>query len=64
MPVITVDCAEMNKETKAALIRELTAKASEVTKISPQAFTIIIHENGPDNIGVGGTVLTELRKGS
>lgn len=64
MPVITVECSAMDRETKALLIRELTAKASEVTKISPQAFTIVIHENGSDNIGVGGKVLTEIMKGS
>lgn len=33
MPVITIDIGNMDKEKKAALVKELTAKASEVTQI-------------------------------
>lgn len=62
MPVITVQCSAMNKETKAKLISELTAKASEVTNIPAQAFTIIIQETGPDNIGVGGKMLSDIQR--
>ncbi len=60
MPVITVECSRITKETKEKLIVELTAKASEVLKISPKAFTIVIHDNNPDNIGAGGRPLTEI----
>ncbi len=33
MPVITIDIGNLDKERKARLVRELTAKASEVTQI-------------------------------
>lgn len=62
MPIITVECAAMDKETKKQLIRELTAKASEVTKIREEAFTIVIHEIGADNFGLGGKMLSEVMK--
>ena len=60
MPLITIEAPAMDNETKAKLIQELTAKASEVIKLPAQAFTIIIHENSSDNVGVGGKVLTDL----
>lgn len=60
MPLITVECSPLPKETKAKLIAELTATASAILNISTQAFTIVIHENNPDNIGVGGRPLTEI----
>ena len=62
MPTISYDCASMDKETKAKLIEELTATASRVTGTPARAFTIIIRENGADNIGVGGQVLSERLK--
>lgn len=62
MPIITVECAAMDLETKKKFIKEITAKASEVTKIREEAFTIVIHENGADNIGVGGKVLSDIVK--
>lgn len=60
MPVITIECGTMGSDAKARLIQELTAAASKVTNISAQAFTIVIHENSPENIGVGGKVLKDI----
>lgn len=59
MPVITVDLAQLDKAKKAELVRELTAKASEVTSIPAEKFIVLINEFGRDNIGVGGTLLSE-----
>jgi len=52
----------MDKETKKQFIKEITAKASEVTKIREEAFTIVIQETGSDNIGLGGKMLSEVMK--
>lgn len=60
MPIITVECVAMSRETKEKFIQEITAKASEITNIRPEAFTIIFHENGSDNFGVGGKMLSEI----
>lgn len=62
MPIITVQCAAMDKETKKQFIKEITVKASEVTKIREEAFTIVIQETGSDNIGLGGKMLSEVMK--
>jgi len=60
MPIITFEGGKMDREKKKTLIEGLTETAARVTGIRPQAFTICIHENGPDNIGVGGELLTDL----
>ena len=60
MPVITIDIGTIPKDTKAALARELTVKASEITGIPGDKFIVLINELERDNIGVGGTLLSEL----
>jgi 4-oxalocrotonate tautomerase len=60
MPVITIDIGIMEKEKKAVLVRELTAKASEVTQIPAEKFIVLINEMERDNIGVGGKLLSEI----
>ena len=60
MPVITFEGTKMELDKKKELIRELTDTAVRVTGIGAPAFTIYIHENEHDNIGVGGELLTEL----
>jgi 4-oxalocrotonate tautomerase len=60
MPVITIDIGNLDKEKKANLVRELTAKASEVTQIPAEKFIVLINEMERDNIGVGGKLLSEI----
>jgi 4-oxalocrotonate tautomerase len=62
MPYIQIDVGSMSKEKKAELIKGLTETASSILKIPEQAFTVIIRENNPDNIGIGGKPLSELHK--
>ncbi|MDD2733555.1 MAG: tautomerase family protein [Desulfuromonadaceae bacterium] len=62
MPVITIDIGILDKEMKAGLVRELTAKASEVTQIPADKFIVLINEMERDNIGVGGKLLSEILK--
>jgi 4-oxalocrotonate tautomerase len=62
MPVITVDISTTSKEIKAALVKELTAKASEVTQIPEEKFIVLINEMERDNIGVGGKLLSDIMK--
>ncbi len=64
MPVITIDIGILDKEKKAGLVRELTAKASEVTQIPADKFIVLINEMERDNIGIGGKLLSEIMKGS
>ncbi len=60
MPVITIDIGRIPKEAKAALARELTVKASEITGIPGDKFIVLINELERENIGVGGTLLSDL----
>lgn len=60
MPLITIDCAELNREKKAELIRELTKTASQVLSIPEAAFMLIFKEYAPDNIGSGGKLVADL----
>ena len=60
MPIITFEGGKMDREKKKNLIQGLTEAAARATGIRTQAFTICIHENDPDNIGVGGELLTDI----
>jgi len=62
MPVITIDISAMATEKKAELVKELTVKASEVTKIPEEKFTVLINEFPRENIGIGGKLLSEIMK--
>jgi 4-oxalocrotonate tautomerase len=58
MPVITIDGPRMSKEQKKDLVESFTSEAARVTGIPTQAFIVIINENDPDNVGVGGELLS------
>ncbi len=60
MPVITVDISTIPGEKKVLLAKELTAKASEITGIAAEKFIVLIKELERENIGVGGTLLSDL----
>ena len=60
MPVIIFEGGKMEKDRKKQLIQGLTRAAADTTGIHEQAFTICIHENDPESVGVGGEMLTEV----
>ena len=60
MPMIIFEGGKMDREKKKELIQGLTEAAARATGIRPQAFTICIHENHYDNLGVGGEPLAEV----
>lgn len=59
MPIITVEGSQLNKEQKRELVKALTHSASSIMNIPEQAFVVLIKENAADNVGVGGTLLSE-----
>ncbi len=61
MPIITLEVSKLSKEQKKDLVERFTKEASAVTKIPEQAFVVIIKENDPDNIGIGGALLSERK---
>ena len=62
MPVITLEAGQMDKNQKESLIAELTRVASDILKISPDAFVVLLKENPDDNVGVGGKSLEKVLK--
>lgn len=62
MPVIKIDIGKLDREKKAELVKELTAKACEVTQIPADKFVVLINEMERDNIGIGGKLLSEIMK--
>jgi len=62
MPYIQIEASPMSKEKKVELIKGLTEVASSILNISQSAFTVVIRENNPDNVGVGGIPLSERLK--
>lgn len=61
MPVIKVECAEMDVDTKEKLIKSLTQTASNIMGIPEAAYVVLLNEMSKDNIGVGGEMLSKKK---
>lgn len=59
MPVIKVDCGNMDIEMKEKLIKSLTQTASSIMGIPEAAYVVLLNEMSKDNIGVGGEMLSK-----
>lgn len=59
MPVIRVDCSDMDLEKKEKLIKSLTQTASDIMGIPESAYVVLLNELSKDNIGVGGEMLSK-----
>ena len=63
MPIITIEGGKLEPDTKRKLVAELTEVASRNMGIPAPAFVVIMHENPPDNVGVGGELLSDRHVG-
>ena len=63
MPTIFFYGPKMEKEKKKEMIRSFTETASSLTGIDKSAFVVYLQESNPENVGVGGILLEERRKG-
>lgn len=52
----------MSKEKKAQLVKEVTEATARITGVSEQAIFVFIKENEPENVGVGGVLLPDMKK--
>lgn len=59
MPVITLEAASLTKEQKKQLVREFTESAVRIMNMPQESFYVFLKENSPDNVGVGGVILSE-----
>ena len=58
MPVISFDIVELEKEQKETLAREFSESASRVTGLPIEMIYVLFNERKPDNVGVGGILLS------
>ncbi len=61
MPVITMESAKLSKEQKQTLVKEFTETAARVTGIAEKDFYVFIRENDPDNVSIGGQLLSKMK---
>jgi 4-oxalocrotonate tautomerase len=59
MPVITVEAGQLGNNQKRELVTTLTKAAADIMKVPEQYYMVLIKENYPENIGVGGVWLPE-----
>ncbi len=62
MPYIILEGPQMTKEQKSKLVKEFTDTAAYTLNMPKDAFTVLIKESNPDNVGVGGELLSERAK--
>jgi len=62
MPTIFFYGPEMEVEKKRELIKEFTEAASKATGIDQSAFVVYLRNSKPDEVGVGGKLLSERMK--
>ena len=63
MPNITVDgppAKDLDK--KREFVKELTNAATKFYGIPPQAIVVVINENRPENVGIGGELMVDRQK--
>ncbi len=49
-------------EVKRKLVKEITDAMEKAYKIPREAYIVVIKENPPENVGVGGELLIDRRK--
>ena len=62
MPTVIVEGPKIPIEKKRQLVEGLTQVASEIYGIDKKHIIILIRENPPENVGVGGKLLSERIK--
>jgi 4-oxalocrotonate tautomerase len=61
MPNIEVDGPPISLEQKRELSVEITETASRVYGLPKQAFVVVVRENPPENVCVGGRMVCDAR---
>ena len=63
MPNITIDGPVLKDlDAKRELVKSMTEAASKAYGIPKEAFVILIKESAPENVAIGGTLLTDRTK--
>jgi len=63
MPVINVEGPKIKDiGIKRTLVKEFTASAAKAYGLPEEAIVVLIKENVPENVGVGGRLIAERKK--
>ncbi|MFA4029417.1 MAG: hypothetical protein GDYSWBUE_000357 [Candidatus Fervidibacterota bacterium] len=62
MPVIRVDGPKIDTEKKRELARRLTEVAAEIYNMDKEHIIVLIRENAPENVSVGGMLIADRRR--
>jgi len=63
MPIITVEGPEIkDMEKKRALAEALTDAATNAYGLPRKAMVVLIKENSPENVSVGGHLIVDRKK--
>ena len=58
MPTIVIDGPPLcDMEKKRCLVREMSEAASKAYDLPLDAMVVLVRENTPDNVGIGGSLL-------
>jgi 4-oxalocrotonate tautomerase len=62
MPNISIEGPQLaDIEVKRRLVSEMTAAAVRAYNLAREAIVIVIKENPPENVGVGGKLIADLQ---
>jgi len=59
MPIVLFEGPKLTKEQKEELVKLFTEATVRVTGIKREAIIVLIKENEPDNVGIGGELLSK-----
>ncbi len=63
MPTIQIDGPKIESmEQRRQLVAKLSEAAAEVYGLAKEHMIVLIRENAPENVGVGGELLADRRK--
>lgn len=63
MPNVTVDGPRIEDiELKRILVKEITDALEKAYKLPRDVYVVLIKENKPENVGVGGTLIVDRQK--
>jgi 4-oxalocrotonate tautomerase len=61
MPVIIVNSNKIDIDKKREYVKKLTELTSVTYNLPESAITVLIKEFEPENVGVGGNLLSEIK---
>lgn len=59
MPIITLDGPPLSLDKKRILANELTNLAARAYELPESTIIIMLRENAPDQVAVGGTLIAD-----